>query len=398
MENNPDLIHADCLSALNHINKESIDLIYLDPPFYTQKVLKLKNRGSGKEYSFDDTWETVEQYIQFVEKRLSACKRVLKSTGAIFLHCDRKASHHLRLALDRVFGSEHFCSEIIWVYKRWSNSKKGLLNSHQVIYFYSKTEKFKFNTIFQNYSLTTNVDQIFQERQRDKNGKSIYCKLENGNNKILKEKKGVPLSDVWEIPYLNPKAKERVGYPTQKPVALLEKIITICSDEGDIVLDPFCGSGTTLVAAKLNNRRFIGIDSSHDAIRLAAERLENPIKTNSKLLNKGLSSFDNRDVEVTQLLEKCSATVVQRNSGIDGFIAIEGRIKPIPIRIQRENEEISETVYRMNRACRRNHFEKRIIVYRILDEYDQSCPKIDSVYFIALKDLSYDVIKASLAL
>src|SRR5699024_9228610 len=139
----------------------------------------------------------------------------------------------------------------IWAYKRWSNSKKGLLNNHQNIYFYSKSKSFKFNTMYTDYSPTTNLDQILQARMRDEHAKSKYKTDENGQVVLGKEKKGVPLSDIWNIPYLNPKAKERTGYPTQKPILLLEQIIKIATDEGDTVLDPFCGSGTTLVAADL---------------------------------------------------------------------------------------------------------------------------------------------------
>ena len=185
------------------------------------------------------------------------------------MHCDRSASHYLRIALDEVFGAGNFQSEIVWFYRRWSNAKKGLLNAHQVIFFYSKTKDFKFNPVYTDYSPTTNLDQIFQKRKRDPNGKTTYKTLENGDIELVDEKKGVPLSDVWDIPYLNPKAKERVGYPTQKPILLLDRIIELVTDENDTVLDPFCGSGTTLVAAQFLNRKYIGIDLSRQAIELS---------------------------------------------------------------------------------------------------------------------------------
>jgi site-specific DNA-methyltransferase (adenine-specific) len=196
--------------------------------------------------------------------------------------------------MDKVFGRENFQSEIIWSYKRWSNAKKGLLNAHQVIFFYSKTQDFKFNTLYTDYSATTNLDQILQDRERDENGKSVYKKDENGNVILGKEKKGVPLSDVWEIPYLNPKAKERTGYPTQKPVLLLNQILNIVTDEGDLVVDPFCGSGTTCVSAKSLNRQFIGIDISKDAVELANSRLEEMVISESNLLNKGTNEYQEK--------------------------------------------------------------------------------------------------------
>ena len=278
------LIRGDCLNELKKVDKNSVDLIYLDPPFFTGKKQSLKDKNN-KEYSFDDSWNNVSHYQQYIETRLEQCWNALKITGSIFLHCDKSASHYLRISLDKIFGVKNFQSEIIWYYKRWSNAKKGLLNSHQVILFYSKTKNFKFNPIYKGYSPTTNIDQIFQKRVRDKNGKTIYQKSDNGVE-IINAKKGVPLSDVWEIPFLNPKAKERVGYPTQKPILLLERIIELTTDEGDLVLDPFCGSGTTLVASKLLKRRYFGIDISPEAIQLTKSRLSNPIKTESNLLKK----------------------------------------------------------------------------------------------------------------
>ncbi|MCW3107369.1 MAG: Methyltransferase, partial [Segetibacter sp.] len=224
MENNK-IIHGNCVEKLKEIKANHIDLVYFDPPFFTQKKHLLSNRDSTKTYQFDDIYETLEEYLLLIENTLLHSKRVLKNTGSVFLHCDKTASHYIRTVLDKVFGKENFQSEIVWSYKRWSNAKKGLLNSHQIIFFYSKTQDFKFNTIYTDYSATTNLDQILQDRERNENGKSIYKRDANGSTVIGKEKKGVPLSDVWEIPYLNPKAKERAGYPTQKPVLLLNQII-----------------------------------------------------------------------------------------------------------------------------------------------------------------------------
>ncbi len=127
------------------------------------------------------------------------------------------------------------------------------------------------------------------------------------------------LSDVWEIPYLNPKAKERTGYPTQKPVLLINQLINIVTDEGDIVVDPFCGSGTTCVSAKHLKRNFIGIDKSMDAVNLAKSRLEEMIITKSRLLAKGTESYLEKTDKELAILKNINATPVQRNAGIDGF-------------------------------------------------------------------------------
>lgn len=355
------LYNKDCINGLDYVKEGSIDLIYLDPPFFTQKKQKQKTRCNTKEYAFDDSWQSIVVYKDFIQERLEVCKKMLKDTGSIFLHCDKTASHYLRVALDEVFGYENFQNEIIWSYKRWSNAKKGLLNAHQVIFFYSKTKNFKFNQQFQDYSPTTNVDQIFQERVRNEHGKSAYKKA-GERHVLLEKKKGVPLSDVWEIPYLNPKAKERVGYPTQKPILLLEKIIALVSDEGDTVLDPFCGSGTTLVAAKLLNRKYVGFDVSNEAIKLTKKRIESPIRTESALLKNGKDSYRNQCQNVLDYLKTINAYPVQRNKGIDGFIKIDDDIKPIPIKIQRENESLKEAENLLIKACEKNQYEQKVLI------------------------------------
>lgn len=356
------LIQGDCKIKLAKIEPCSIDLIYLDPPFFTQKTQKQKTRDNSKEYSFEDSWGNIEEYKEYIRERLEKCKDVLSDTGSIFLHCDRSASHYLRLALDEVFGTDNFQSEIVWSYKRWSNAKKGLLNAHQVIFFYSKTKNFKFNRVYTDYSPTTNIDQIFQKRARDENGKTVYKGTLNGKTELTEEKRGVPLSDVWDIPYLNPKAKERVGYPTQKPVLLLERIIELVTDEEDTVLDPFCGSGTTLVAAQILNRKYIGIDQSNEAIELSKRRLKNPIKTESDLLKKGKEAYVNQDPKTLEILDRLHVVPVQRNKGIDGFLKTRKTFKPIPVRIQKENETLETAFNLLLQACEKNGYAKKILV------------------------------------
>lgn len=356
------IIPGDCLEQLQNLEANQIDLVYFDPPFFTQKKHTLSSRDNSKTYAFDDKYESIEEYLALIEKTLIHCKRVLKSTGSVFLHCDKTASHNIRNVLDNVFGKANFQSEIVWSYKRWSNSKKGLLNSHQTIFFYSKSEDFKFNTVYTDYSASTNLDQILQDRERDENGKSIYKRDENGNIIIGKEKKGVPLSDVWEIPYLNPKAKERTGYPTQKPVLLLNQIISIATDEGDIVLDPFCGSGTTCVSAKSLKRNYIGIDISPDAVNLANSRLEEMVITESNVLNKGTSEyFEKTEKEITMLLN-INAFPVQRNSGIDGFLKEHFEGKPVPVKIQGEHETVEDAIEKLERASMGKGYTMKILI------------------------------------
>lgn len=337
------LINDDCLSAFSKIETASIDMVYLDPPFFTQKKQSLKN-SQGKEYEFSDIWGSRNEYIFFMRERLLEIKRILKESGTVFLHCDSTASHYLRVLLDEIFGEDNFRSEIIWSYKRWSNSKKGLLAGHQTIFLYSKTSKYKFNTIYCNYSPTTNLDQILQERVRNEDGKASYKRDMSGNIVIGKEKRGVPLSDVWEIPFLNPKAKERTGYPTQKPIELLERIIKISTDEGDIVLDPFCGSGTTLVAAKLLGRRYLGIDVNPSAIDLCKNRLDAPTKTESTLLKIGSQAYLTKSEKELAVLQQFDCDIVQRNRGIDAILKKYYLGAPVAIKIQKSNETVTQSI------------------------------------------------------
>ena len=344
------LLLGDCLEKMNEIADSSVDLIYLDPPFFTERKHKLKNRQRTKEFSFDDIWKQESSYAEFLHQRILKMRDLLKDTGSIFVHCDKMANHIVRGVLDDVFGSEFFQSEIIWQYKRWSNAKKGLLPSHQNIYFYSKTSDFSFNKFFMPYSEATNLDQILQRRTRDKHNKSIYARDEEGNIQQADAKQGVPLSDVWDIPYLNPKAKERVGYPTQKPLLLLERIIELVTNENDLVLDPFCGSGTTCVAASLTNRKYIGIDQSEDAIQLSQSRLDKPIKTESHLMKKGRKAFGNANVEALQCLAGINYNPVHRNQGIDAILVEHHQGAPVLVKIQKETETLKQARELLSKA------------------------------------------------
>ena len=200
------VLQGDSREIMKTLESKSVDLVYLDPPFFTQKTHSLITRDNSTKHSFEDKWDSLQDYLVFIQNILEQSQRVLKDAGSIFLHCDRSASHHLRILLDKIFGEKNFQSEIIWSYKRWSNAKKGLLNSHQTIYFYSKTKNFKFNTIYTGYSPTTNVDQILQARIRNSNGKAAYLRDEDGKPITGKEKRGVPYSDVWNIPLIQKKS------------------------------------------------------------------------------------------------------------------------------------------------------------------------------------------------
>ncbi len=341
---------GDCLPILRKLESDAADFVYLDPPFFTQKIHRLSPRDRSQEFSFEDLWATQKDYATFLIERLREIHRVLSTHGSIFFHCDRNAVHLIRILLDEIFGSQKFRSEIIWYYRRWSNSQRGLLPAHQTILYYTKTETYTFNEILTDYSPATNVDQILQRRSRDHSNKSVYDRDENGNVVTNGAKRGVPLSDVWDIPFLNPKAKERTGYPTQKPLLLLERIISLATNEGDRILDPFCGSGTTLVAAQSLNRAALGIDVSEDAVVLTKKRLNNPARSHSRLLEAGREAYRNADDAALAMLHGLEYVPVQRNSGIDAILKEEFNGGPVTVRVQRRGETLLEAAQKLSKA------------------------------------------------
>ena len=357
-----DIHNDDCLPILRSLPEAQADLVYLDPPFFTQREHRLATRDRTIEFSFNDKWDSIKEYASFLYQRLEELKRILRPSGSIFFHCDRTASHIARVLLDEIFAPDNFQAEIIWHYKRWSNSSKGLLPAHQTILFYSKTDQFKFHKTLTDYSPTTNVDQILQKRSRDSSNKSVYAKDDAGNIVYSGSKNGVPLSDVWAIPFLNPKAKERTGYPTQKPILLLERIIELVTDPGDLLVDPFCGSGTALVAAKLLRRRAIGIDVSAEACALARDRVDEPIRTDSQLLQKGEDSYRSADSEALTLLNGIPHVPVQRNFGIDAFLKATYDDVPIPVRVQKKGETLNDAASVLYKSGSSKNAKRMILI------------------------------------
>lgn len=293
----------DNIDVLFGINSNSIDLIYLDPPFNKKKtfVAPIGSQAEGasfkdifREEDLKDEWvKTIEEdepntynflkgiksiegkksynfcYLAYMAIRLVEIRRVMKSTGSIYLHCDSKMSHYLKLLLDYIFGEKNFRNEIIWCYTSGGASKNHFARNHHTILFYSKTNSYTFNrTKYKRYCL------------RDKKGKEIgkdpriqYYQDNIGTYRLNYQK------DWWDnIGIISPNSKtERTGFPTQKPIALLERIIEASSNEGDVVLDPFCGCATACVAAETLNRQWIGIDVSIKAYELVKDRLKEEV-------------------------------------------------------------------------------------------------------------------------
>jgi site-specific DNA-methyltransferase (adenine-specific) len=359
-----ELRHGDCREVLPALAAGSARLAYLDPPFFTQRMQRLAPRHQGQPFEFADLWSGQNEYAAFLTQCLSEVRRVLSGDGAVFFHCDRRAAHVARAVLDQVFGARQFRNEIIWQYRRWSNAQRALLPAHQTIYHYSKSDEYVFHPMFVEYSPATNIDQILQRRTRDARGKAVYARDEAGRVLNGGAKKGVPLGDVWDIPYLNPKAKERVGYTTQKPVLLLQRILSLASDPGDLVLDPCCGSGTTLVAAALLGRRSLGIDRSKPALALARQRLAQPMRSESALLDKGRESYRVAAAELLAELGDLELVPVQRNRGMDAILRAQVAGRPVALRVQRVGEALEEAARLLLRAGRAASCGRMVLLAR----------------------------------
>lgn len=265
------LVQADCLDALDRVAPGSARLIYLDPPFNTRRT----RRGTGAapaEYA--DHFGSPQDYAAFLRPRLMAMRRALGPSGSLFFHGDWRASHYIKVLLDDLFETASptggvFVNEIIWRYGLGAaRALRQLLTKHDVIFWYANSSNYVFNL----QRLPPTVAMLNKYRHIDAEGRRYMRSY--GKEYLLKG--GKPLDDVWEIPAIAPTSGERTGYPTQKPRALLERIVTLASNPGDLVIDPFCGSGTTLMAARRLGRRWLGIDASQRAIETARARLASP--------------------------------------------------------------------------------------------------------------------------
>ncbi len=383
---------GDCKDVLKKIPDESIDLIYLDPPFFSQKHYEdfwIKGEGdhdTKTEFS-DKDWHKLEHsidpntlreykhieerwkaghtkgihvYIAYMRERMNQCERVLKKTGSIYLHCDWHASHYLKQMMDEVFGYDNFQNEIVWSYRRWTGSAKNFLRMHDVLLFYTKGNDYIFNVQWTEYT----EESLFRKQNYHTRikGKDVYVTSVNP--------KGVKENDVWDIPVINSQAKERLGYPTQKPEALLEKVITASSNPNDIILDPFCGCGTALAVAKRLGRRFIGIDISRVACDVTKQRLGGNAKVIGGESKEELSKMEPHEFARMVIVEKMGGIVSPRKSGdmgIDGWT----EFKTIPVQVKRWEHKVGRPeIDKFAHAIERDRKEKGILV---ADDFSKDC-------------------------
>lgn len=283
MENNIENYTNECfcmdnLELMKELPSDSIDLIYCDILYNTGKKFK----------DYDDRLGTPQEAMEWYKPRLIEMKRILKNTGSIYLQCDYRLVHYLKVEMDKVFGIENFRNDIVWSYGGQSRAN-DISSKHDNILRYSKSKIFIYNTQYKPYSERSLKEfrhkndkgqKCVRTCRRDKNGNKVYYYTPIGE--------GACITDVWDIGNLTPSSKERVGYDTQKPRTLIERIIKASSNEGDIVADFFCGSGTTGVVAKELNRKYILCDINPRAIEISEKRLAEceVDKSNTDLKNK----------------------------------------------------------------------------------------------------------------
>ena len=362
------LYYGDCLEVMRKWPSRCVDLIYLDPPFNSKANYNVLF-GAGKTgrekidlaqlTAFTDTWQWNEDaqqrvelienavdhpahlaisgfskmhpngsgmlsYLSYMALRLAEMRRLLKTTGSIYLHCDPTASHYLKIIMDEIFGGKNFRNEIVWCYSNSGRSRNKFTSKHDIILFYSKTKAAQFD-----YVLPVSEKYINSHYwQTDKKGNRCRIRVDAGKTRIYYPDEGMTCNDWWaDIPSLNSVAKERLGYPTQKPLALLDRIIKASSNADDLVLDPFCGCGATIEAAHRLNRKWMGIDISTYAIEVIRRERMNDMEIPVYGVPKDLKAakyfaqtkpFDFEKWAVTRIRGFAPNTVQRGDGGIDG--------------------------------------------------------------------------------
>jgi DNA modification methylase len=270
------LFFGDCLHVMRQLPSNSIDLIYIDPPFFSGRNYNVIFGDKNEVRSFSDIWEGgMPGYLVWLNARLYEMKRLLKPTGLIYVHVDWHASHYVKVEMDKIFGAENFQNEIIWHYKRWPTPAREFQKMHDTILCFAKSKgQHQFNRLY--------GERTEETKKRWKDKRIVASHDAEGNripsaNENL-ESPGAPLDDVWDISIIAPVARERIGYPTQKPEALLERIIQASTNPGDVVADLFVGGGTTPVVAQRINRRWIACDQSRIAVAVTADRIAKAVE------------------------------------------------------------------------------------------------------------------------
>jgi site-specific DNA-methyltransferase (adenine-specific) len=277
------LVTGDNLAALHALSaggERGVTLAYLDPPFLTgrrhDRVTRSRdvqgNLVRQRTPAFDDRWDGMDHYLAELAPRIAMVRELLAPHGCLVLHVDSKTSHYAKVLCDEIFGPRAFASEIVWRYRRWPSKTPNFQRVHDVLLRYVKDPSVRprFRQLYEPLSAST-MATWGATRQRAVVGNDGR---RTRSSRTPEPTPGAPLGDVWEIGIVAPVSKERTGYPTQKPETLLERLVEACTDPGDLVLDPYIGSGTTAAVCARNHRRLIAIDANAEAIEITRTRLQ----------------------------------------------------------------------------------------------------------------------------
>ena len=277
------LLEGDNLAAMTALHQRSrgaFTLVYLDPPFLTgrqhAKVLRTRDRRTGQlvraeQLAFDDRWDGLDEYLTALRARIVVARRLLARHGSLVVHVDTKTSHYVKVMCDEIFGLDCFASEIVWRYRRWPSRTRNFQRLHDVLLRYVRDPDAptRFNQLYEPLAASTLATWGDRKQRAVVDASGRRCRSSSTEDPTP----GTPLGDVWDIGIVAPVARERTGYPTQKPEALLRRLVEACTDPDDLVLDPYAGSGTTLAVCAGLGRRVVGIDSSPEALRTIRRRL-----------------------------------------------------------------------------------------------------------------------------
>ncbi len=327
---------GDCLNVAERIPKDSIDLIYIDPPFYSQRYYEMIWGGAevAERFAFEDRWRGgIQTYINYLSERVQKLHELLKLTGTFYIHLDWHISHYMKVELDKIFGYANFRNEIAWCYRGGGVPRKDFARKHDTIFRYSKGDDYTFNVDDVRIPYSDDVlDSLPSRYDKSYRANKVY-------EGYRPNPKGKHPEDWWLIQPLMPSDKrERLGYPTQKPLALLNRIVLASSNKDDVILDAFCGCGTTLESAQSLNRRWIGIDVSHTAIRVVQERVAKIVGAPTEIYGVVETETELRELDPFEFQNWAINAVQGRHStrkiadmGIDGFTFLENH----PIQVKR---------------------------------------------------------------
>jgi DNA modification methylase len=389
------LFWGDNLQVLSHLLKEyrgKIDLVYIDPPFdskadYIKKVkirgqkVEGQQKGLLEEVQYEDIWEN-DSYLQFMYERLLILRELLSEKGCIYVHVDWHKSAFIKIILDEIFGEQNFKNEIIWAYQGSGQSEKQLKRKHDNIYFYSKSKENKFN--WEEIGIELSERQKAKFSEIDKDGRRFKTYYHSGKEykQYLNEDGKQKLTDVWTDIYIIQSWNEKTDYPTQKPEELLERIILASSKPGDLVLDCFCGSGTTLAVAQKLGRRWIGCDINLGAIQTTTKRL-NQILEDQKQQKftedfKGLRSFKiynvndydifKNEVESKEIIMEIYGVEPIKQSYFDGVLD-QNLVKIMPLNRVLNKMDIENLLKEINKST--DQFTPKTTTSREEETYEE---------------------------